>query len=366
MNIVRLSIFRFTFVNVVRSSLVEMVGLDGAQFSSNGVNNRLQFWVSHPPKNYRGQTSLCLQKVNKFFFSFFFSLQPSSALKEPAAIESTPTLQSNPVGQATGISSSMASPLNLLAITGAVQQPWQSAATAAKAGKESLVCDENRCVGVFQGGSLDRIRSTLVKRFSSFLKDQVLNGPMAFASAQDLPRETCATPVDDPLCPTKNASLDHRLEAVGPRLPVAAGHKGGPRRGKTRTGGRRSCTFLVWFLLAATVLMVDVVQAVFTPADSSALKNAVTSCLSETGDGSCPTFADSNGVMGDWDVSKVTNMGSSTSTSVSTLFVHWTVSLICFFDFFLITPYMYCLLYFASFLALHLFVPIDFDVSGGG
>ena len=199
--------------------------------------------------------------------------------------------------------------------TGAVQQPWQSAATAAKAGKESLVCDENQCVGVFQGGSLDRIRSTLVKRFSSFLKDQVLNGPMAFASAQDLPRETCATPVDDPLCPTKNASLDHRLEAVGPRLPVAVGHKGGPRRGKTRTGGRRSCTFLVWFLLAATVLMVDVVQAVFTPADRSALKAAVNSCVGNSGDGSA-CASSSYGAIGEWDVSKVTSMTQSTSTSV--------------------------------------------------
>ena len=48
----------------------------------------------------------------------------------------------------------------------------------------------------------------------------------------------------------------------------------------------------------------------------------------------------------------------------STLFVHWTVSLICCFDFFLIHPLLFVA--FASFLALHLFVPIDFDVSGGG
>ena len=61
------------------------------------------------------------------------------------------------------------------------------------------------------------------------------------------------------------------------------------------------------------------VSAVFAPADRTALRAAVQSCLSETtvetGDGSCPTFAASNdatgnpyGVMGDWDVSKVTNM----------------------------------------------------------
>jgi hypothetical protein len=48
----------------------------------------------------------------------------------------------------------------------------------------------------------------------------------------------------------------------------------------------------------------------------------------------------------------------------STLFVHWTVSLICVFDLFLIHPC--CLWLLASFLALHLFVSIDFYVSGGG
>ena len=70
-------------------------------------------------------------------------------------------------------------------------------------------------------------------------------------------------------------------------------------------------------------------------------------CLGETMDGSCPTFAASTGgVMGDWDVSKVTTMEDSTSTSVSTLFVHWTVSLICFFDLFLIHPllFVFCIL----------------------
>jgi hypothetical protein len=72
----------------------------------------------------------------------------------------------------------------------------------------------------------------------------------------------------------------------------------------------------------------------FTPVDSAALKAAVGTCvfdysakagvctggcLGETGDGSCPTFAASNdatgnpyGVMGDWDVSKVTSLENST------------------------------------------------------
>jgi len=93
------------------------------------------------------------------------------------------------------------------------------------------------------------------------------------------------------------------------------------RRGKTRTGGRRSCTLRVWFLLAATVLAVDVVGAVFAPANRSALKAAVDTCLSETADGSCPIFAASNatlgnpyGVIGDWDVSAVTSMQESRCT----------------------------------------------------
>ena len=77
------------------------------------------------------------------------------------------------------------------------------------------------------------------------------------------------------------------------------------RRGKTRTGGCRSCTLTVWFLFAATLLMVDVVGAVFAPADRAALKAAVGTCtrsgsdpnyvytctggcLGETADGSCP------------------------------------------------------------------------------
>ena len=75
------------------------------------------------------------------------------------------------------------------------------------------------------------------------------------------------------------------------------------------------------------------VHAVFTPADRSALNNAVQSCLSETPDGSCPTFAASDdvtgnpyGVIGDWDVSKVTSLSQSTSLhplfSVVPCFLH--------------------------------------------
>ena len=53
----------------------------------------------------------------------------------------------------------------------------------------------------------------------------------------------------------------------------------------------------------------------FAPVNSAALNAAVQSCLGETADGSCPSFAASNdatgnpyGVMGDWDVSRVTSL----------------------------------------------------------
>ena len=76
------------------------------------------------------------------------------------------------------------------------------------------------------------------------------------------------------------------------------------------------------------------VHAVFTPADSAALKAAVGSCtsrggctggcLGENGNGTCPIFAASDatpgnpyGVMGDWDVSKVTSLEKSTFIPIS-------------------------------------------------
>ena len=56
----------------------------------------------------------------------------------------------------------------------------------------------------------------------------------------------------------------------------------------------------------------------FKPANTAALKAAVTSCLDETADGSCPTFAASNdmagnpyGNIGCWDTSEVTSMSYS-------------------------------------------------------
>jgi surface protein len=88
----------------------------------------------------------------------------------------------------------------------------------------------------------------------------------------------------------------------------------------------------VFFALAIMDRVGGGVQAAFAPADSAALKAAVGTCtrtgsygaytysctggcLGETPDGSCPTFAASDdgtgnpyGVMGDWDVSRVTSL----------------------------------------------------------
>jgi hypothetical protein len=167
------------------------------------------------------------------------------------------------------------------------------------------------------GIALERNNSTLIIPSSSFLDDAAPKGTMAFEPERDLSRETCPIlAIDSFRSAPKNASTD-RLIVVGPRLPVVGGHTG-------RTGDRRrSCTSMVLILVAATLLMVDVVEAVFTPDDGDAngngpLKTAITSCLSETTNGSCPIFAASPdatgnpyGVMGDWDVSKVTRMQSS-------------------------------------------------------
>jgi len=89
----------------------------------------------------------------------------------------------------------------------------------------------------------------------------------------------------------------------------------------------KQCGFSKFYvsLLVSLFAGVGVVQAVFTPEDGNywdgPLKNAIASCLSETPDGSCPTFAASNdasgnpyGVIGVWDVSAVTSMENSKCT----------------------------------------------------
>ena len=71
----------------------------------------------------------------------------------------------------------------------------------------------------------------------------------------------------------------------------------------------RVCSFT---LILVVFFALRSVEAVFTPVDRGALKSAVGACLAETNDGSCPIYAvtNSKGVMGDWDVSKITDMNS--------------------------------------------------------
>ena len=80
---------------------------------------------------------------------------------------------------------------------------------------------------------------------------------------------------------------------------------------------------LLYSILLVLVLFVGGIDAVFTPANSDALKTAVGTCtfqgvcsggcLGETADGSCPIFAanNGNGLIGDWDISKVTSLEKS-------------------------------------------------------
>ena len=58
------------------------------------------------------------------------------------------------------------------------------------------------------------------------------------------------------------------------------------------------------------VFVVDPASAVFKPTNRADLFIAITACLSETPDGSCPLYAnkDGNDVMGNWDTSEVTSM----------------------------------------------------------
>ena len=82
----------------------------------------------------------------------------------------------------------------------------------------------------------------------------------------------------------------------------------------------------LWICVAILLHMASktTVEAFCTPANGTSLTFVVNACLKETPDGSCPNFAASsdspgcghggvNGVIGDWDVSSVTDLSSSTS-----------------------------------------------------
>ena len=86
----------------------------------------------------------------------------------------------------------------------------------------------------------------------------------------------------------------------------------------------------LWICVAILLHMASktTVEAFCTPANVTSLQNAVNACVKETPDGSCPNLAASsdspgcgnggvNGVIGDWDVSSVTDLTESTSLSLS-------------------------------------------------
>ena len=85
---------------------------------------------------------------------------------------------------------------------------------------------------------------------------------------------------------------------------------------------RSGCSYPsgILFLLLLNAALLRVAVAVCTPLDKNDLEDARDACLDETSDGSCPTFSSAsnsvgcggnggvNGVIGDWNVGKVTNM----------------------------------------------------------
>jgi hypothetical protein len=127
-----------------------------------------------------------------------------------------------------------------------------------------------------------------------------------------------------------------RLNKKPGRARTSEGRGRGHRAVARRTRACTSSSVLVLVVLALSCV-IGGVQAAFTPADgdqfgNGPLKDAVGTCkrtgvvfsctggcLGETEDGSCPTFAASNdatgnpyGVIGDWDISKVTSLYNST------------------------------------------------------
>ena len=84
--------------------------------------------------------------------------------------------------------------------------------------------------------------------------------------------------------------------------------------------------YSLWICVAILLHMASktTVEAFCTPANKTSLQEAVNGCLKETPDGSCPFLAASsdspgcgnggvNGVIGDWDVSSVTDLSFGTS-----------------------------------------------------
>ena len=91
----------------------------------------------------------------------------------------------------------------------------------------------------------------------------------------------------------------------------------------------------LWICVAILLHMASktTVEAFCTPVNGTDLTTAVNACLKETPDGSCPYLAASsdspgcgnggvNGVIGDWDVSSVTDLSGSTSLSLPLFLTH--------------------------------------------
>ena len=113
---------------------------------------------------------------------------------------------------------------------------------------------------------------------------------------------------------------------------ISNNNKGKDQRNAKQNKSTRAASGIIntfhslWICVAILLHMASktTVEAFCTPANSTSLQNAVNACLKETPDGSCPNFAASsdsigcgnggvNGVIGDWDVSSVTDLGGSTS-----------------------------------------------------
>ena len=113
---------------------------------------------------------------------------------------------------------------------------------------------------------------------------------------------------------------------------ISNNDKGKDKRNAKQNKSTRAASGIIntfqslWICVAILLHMASktTVEAFCTPVNGTDLTTAVNACLKETPDGSCPHFAASsdspgcghggvNGVIGDWDVSSVTDMSYSTS-----------------------------------------------------
>ena len=90
---------------------------------------------------------------------------------------------------------------------------------------------------------------------------------------------------------------------------------------RSNCGALRRCVYPLLLLLVLTCI--ESVGGIFAPADFAALKLAVSGCLRETANGSCPKLSAIRGaVIGDYDVSNVTKMNHRTFATTTSLEIH--------------------------------------------